>query len=152
MKKFFICLVLAAMAIGVQAQTTWNVRVGGGTFADDDATQVYGPAFAVECNIPFRKASCYIFSPSVLAALGFGAYEGNCKEVLSLWHLGYKVKGDGFLFIPKLGPMFGVNGNFVVGPSIEMAFEIKHLAVALNAHVDVDAGNIGAHLTFGYKF
>lgn len=168
MKKYFICLMLAVMAMGVKAQTTWNVRAGAGTFGVcvseshgsgyeyiyNYISQEIGPALAVECNIPLKKAGRYIFSPSICAAV---IPDNSDVEVMSLWHFGYKVLGDGFLFVPKLGSImgycFGDSETVLLGPSTEMAFEIKHFVIALNAYVDlVNDRQFGAFLTFGYKF
>lgn len=162
-KKFFICLVLAVMAIGANAQTTWNVRVGAGTFGIikdnfDGVSQRFGPALTAECNIPFKLGGSYTFSPSILAALSSGSSDAY-TEIVSCLHLGYKtVLSNNVLFFPKIGPMLGYCDNVwdstcLLGPSAELAFEMKHFVVALNAYIGlIDETQPGGFLSFGYKF
>ena len=162
---------MAFMAISAKAQVTWNVRAGGGVFQTEyeemsyyfdgyynyywEGENVPCAALALQVNIPFKRTSRFTFSPTFMAAC---SYESRIEFPL---FFGYKVPiGNRNLFFPKIGPMVGCDvctGYAMCGPSLELAFEIKHFIVAANVSVDCvmsDAGSadVGGYLTFGYKF
>ena len=58
------------------------------------------------------------------------------------------------MFIPKIGPAAGFcYETFVLGPSVELAFEIKHFVIAGNGFYGLGGENgNGFLLTLGYKF
>ncbi|MGN0257962.1 MAG: hypothetical protein ACI4CA_06300 [Bacteroides sp.] len=164
MKKLFICMVLAMMAIGIDAQTTWNVRVGGGymktsfydwyggDYATDDA---FGALLAVEANIPFKnQANRWTFSPSLLLSYDLG----DIFEFVAPLQIGHKVAMTrGSLFFPKFGVAVGaeIGGEetLIVGPSAELAFEIKHFVFAINSYYGLnEPSRFNAFASFGYKF
>ena len=160
MKKYLVILVLAlCAAVQSNAQTTWNVRAGGGLFVwyDDDAKRPFrdvsfSPMVALETNIPFTRGSKWCISPSII-------YAPDIAEMdLSLpIHIGYKIplRNLGIL-IPKVGPVVGiVSGyeNLLFGPSVELAYEYKHFITTLNAACGtVDAKGPHVYLSIGYKF
>lgn len=160
MKKLFICLVIAFTAVCANAQVTWNVRAGGGiqSIVDDgeyfDVDDIFVPTLTIETNIPLKSGSAWTFSPSV--SIGY-ALDYGIVATMPL-HMGYKIPiGRSTLFCPKAGAIVGYIedawGSFLLGPSIEIPFEIKHFVVALNANVSVvEDALFGAYLTVGYKF
>ena len=164
MKKLFICMVLAMMAIGIDAQTTWNVRVGGGYMetsfetwngGDYCSDGVFGALLAVEANIPFKKiANRWTFSPSLLLSSDLG----EIFEIVAPLQIGHKVAMTrGSLFFPKFGVAVGaeIGGaeTLIVGPSAELAFEIKHFVFAINSYYGLnEPSRISAFASVGYKF
>lgn len=163
MKKLFICMVLAMMAIGIDAQTTWNVRVGGGLMQiseegwnswDRESYDAFGALLAVEANIPFKhQANRWTFSPSILLSSDF-----ECFHIIAPLQVGHKIPmSRGSLFFPKLGVAVGaeIGGEeiLIVGPSAELAFEIKHFVFAINSYYGLNyPTRINAFASFGYKF
>ena len=153
MKKFISILLVALMAIGAEAQVTGNVRLGGGTIGSFFDGRFGIAALALEANIPFGANRRGVFSPSLLLGSQFKDSESN-TFVVPL-HLGYKfVIGEGAMFIPKIGPAAGFcYETFVLGPSVELAFEIKHFVIAGNGFYGLGGENgNGFLLTLGYKF
>lgn len=166
MKKFLVTMVAVFIAMAGYAQTTFNVRVGGGMFQIFDdyyydeyyydvcCDDCYGAALTFEANIPLgSRKNKFVFSPSVFMASDFD--EGGVLNIPL--HFGYKVPiGIGSLFIPKIGPMIGYNvynESLAFGPSAEFAFEIKHFVFAVNGYVDFMAeAKAGVFGTIGYKF
>lgn len=165
MKKLFITIIVAFMAMVGYAQTTFNVRIGGGFFQscyedyyDDYIESNGGAALAFEANIPLgARINRFVFSPSLFVV---SYLEDGVNFDIPL-HFGYKVSlGNGSLFIPKIGPMVGYhtydeNGfgdGFAFGPSAELAFEIKHFVIAANGYYDINHECVGAFCTVGYKF
>lgn len=173
MKKAFITIFMAFVAIAGFAQTTFNVRVGGGfyqvsedlyysgyyghSYYENETESRGGMALVFEVNVPLgRRINNFIFSPS-LSILSDFTNDVNFNVPL---HFGYKFPmGDGSLFIPKIGPMVGFSaGGFgtdavIYGPSAELAFEIKHFVVAVNTYVGIDNDSkIGVFGSVGYKF
>lgn len=164
MKKLFITIVMAFMAVTGYAQTTFNVRVGGGffqTYVDDYydyGTEPHGGAtLTFEANIPLgARTNKFVFSPSVsvISDITDGA---NINVPL---HFGYKVPlGNGSVFIPKIGPMVGYYAAYstintlAVGPSTEFSFETNHFVIAANCYVDlIEEVKFGVFGTIGYKF
>lgn len=112
MKKLFITIVMVFMAMVGYAQTTFNVRIGGGFFqtVDDHYSNSYvesngGAALVLEANLPLgAKTNRFVFSPSL-----FFLYDLHDKININIpLHFGYKVSlGNGSLFVPKIGPMVG---------------------------------------------
>ncbi|MBO5025021.1 MAG: hypothetical protein J6C86_02625 [Bacteroidaceae bacterium] len=169
MKKLLVTIVAVFMAVVGYAQTTFNVRIGGGAFGasyydyyDDDYSEFKaGAAFAFESNIPLgARINKFVFSPSLFIVSDFEVYT-NLNIPL---HFGCKVPlGHGSLFIPKIGPMIGTHTvsdeyyeetdiEFAFGPSAEFSFEIKHFVVAANGYYDVANSRGGVFCTIGYKF
>lgn len=156
------------MAVVGYAQTTFNVRIGGGAFGASysydyfkDSELYGGAAFTFEANIPLgARINKFVFSPSLFIVSDFGEYT-NLNIPL---HFGCKVPlGHGSLFIPKIGPMIGTHTvsdeyyeetdiEFAFGPSAEFSFEIKHFVVAANGYYDVANSCVGVFCTVGYKF
>lgn len=154
MKKFISILLVALMAMGAEAQVTGNVRLGGGTIGSVDGR--FGiAALALEANISFGANRRGVFSPSLLLGSQFKTKDSESNAFVIPLHLGYKfVIGDGAMFIPKIGPAAGICcDNFVLGPSVELAFEVKHFVIAGNGFYGFgdERGN-GFLLTLGYKF
>lgn len=158
MKKLFLCLAITLMAIGANAQITWNVRAGGGVNFNEgyDGPWTGGSfMFAAETNMPLKKASFYTFSPSLMFQTG----EVNPTMTLPL-HFGYKkVMDSGLILFPKVGPVLGLNfgeyGGFIAGPSAELAVEKKCFVAALNgyyAFTEEEGIRGGVFLSVGYKF
>lgn len=180
MKKLFITLFLAVMAIGANAQVTWNVRAGV-ALANVDVTNHrewnYGsqmgvtPALAIGCNIPIGESK-FTFSPTVISIIGGKTdyyYDGNYDVKFTTINLplyiGYKMKLNGNrYFVPKVGPYIGYlhtkeyynlhsNDGVRFGPSAELAFELNHFIVALSGSMAIYETCSGQGcLTVGYKF
>lgn len=163
MKKLFITLILAVMAIGAKAQITWNVRAGGGYFVTQEGWSWYGypkncfgPSVALGVNLPFSRGNQLTLSPTVI-----GAFSSRCQLALPI-NLGYKLNiGDKCIIYPKAGPCFGADfgrGNSLFfGPSAELAFEINHFVIAADFYAGVISGfdndaPLGVFATVGYKF
>lgn len=178
MKKLFITLFLAVMAIGANAQVTWNVRAGV-ALANVDVKRywrLYGsdmgvtPALAIGCNIPIAESK-FTFSPTIISLVaGKAYYDSSDYEVkfttinLPLY-IGYKMKLSGNrYFVPKVGPYIGYlhtkesyydrqNDGVRFGPSAELAFELNHFIVALSGSMAIYETCSGQGcLTVGYKF
>ena len=162
MKKFFLFVVLALSAMAAQAQCTWNVRGGLGLRSDfysdyswgtENESVVPGAAIAIQCNIPIGKSHRHTFSPTFFSTLG------EYSSGLGLLQYGYKI-GSGLkgIFYPKIGAAVGGGSkvDFIVGGSIELAYEYKHFIIASNyipaytTNTDYCFHALG--LTFGYKF
>ena len=162
MKKFFLFVVLALSAMAAQAQCTWNVRGGAGLRSDfysdcawgtENESVVPGAAIAIQCNIPIGKSHRHTFSPTVFSTLG------EYSSGLGLLQYGYKIgSGAKGIFYPKIGAALGGGSkvDFIVGGSIELAYEYKHFIIASNyipaytTNTDYCFHALG--LTFGYKF
>ncbi|MBQ8224806.1 MAG: outer membrane beta-barrel protein [Bacteroides sp.] len=169
MKKFFLCMAVALVAVCASAQTTWNVRAGGGVEFTFDETY-YGDgddswgtlALAVEANIPFHTTSLFTFSPSLILQIP----PMDDVDVYALTiplHFGYKLPiGDKALFFPKIGPIVGIGiggyHNYIIGPSAELAIEGRHYVLSLNAYHSLARSSYGRGvgsailLSLGYKF
>lgn len=166
MKNLLVTIVAAFMAVVGYAQTTFNVRIGGGFFQreyhryyslNEIRTDV-GAALTFESNIPLgAKTNRTVFSPSLFVVSDFR--DGTNLDIPL--HFGYKVSlGYGSLFIPKIGPMVGYHGcdddydgnGFAFGPSTELAFEFNHFVIAANGYYDINHECVGAFCTVGYKF
>lgn len=180
MKKLFITLFLAVMAIGVNAQVTWNVRAGVALANVDvrsswgrpyGSTMGFAPALVLGCNVPISDSK-FTFSPTIISVIsGKADYDWECEEVkfttinLPLY-VGYKMQlsGNRNFFIPKVGPYIGYlhtkdtyfnSGCDYVrfGPSAELAFELNHFIVALSGSMAIYETCSGQGcLTVGYKF
>lgn len=160
MKKLFITIVMVFMTMVGYAQTTFNVRIGGGFFQTvyDDYSKSYaesngGAALVLEANLPLgAKTNRFVFSPSL-----FFLYDLHDKININIpLHFGYKVSlGNGSLFVPKIGPMVGYSiydEEVVYGPSTELSFELKRFVIAANGYYDINNECVGAFCTIGYKF
>lgn len=167
MKKYLVILVLAlCAAVQSNAQTTWNVRAGGGMFSRLveeysgyryywEHSYEFGPMLSLETNIPFATGSKLCISPSLLFAMNDVV---GYPEILLPIHFGYKLPvGNSGLFIPKVGPFVGYTFKSLqeglFGPSVELAYEYNHFIVALNASLGV-IEEVTPHvfLSVGYKF
>lgn len=139
MKKCIITLVVALMAIGAEAQVTWNVRLGGGIMENGMAHVCVAPRLSVQSNIPLSSDLGWVFSPTLGSSVSIGADYYSIHVDFPLL-IGYKAPiGRSKLFIPKIGPVFGFNkaygsSAFIVGPSAELAFEIGHFVVAFSGY------------------
>ena len=163
MKKLFITLFLAVMAIGANAQVTWNVRAGAGYFLTEvynwgsESKNCSGPSVALGVNLPFSRGNQLTLSPTLIGGIG----RGSAQLALPI-NLGYKFSiGNNCLFYPKAGPCvgmdFGDDGCFFFGPSAELAFEINHFVIAADFYAGVISGfnndaPLGVFATVGYKF
>ncbi len=163
MKRILLALVMAVMAVGVNAQTTWNVRGGVGISVNSNSDAFLTPSLLVQTNIPLANAGKYIVSPTLAVA----APDMDIDIILPIY-FGYKtLLGNQTLLVPKIGPCVGystTNGSFMAGPAVEVAIEVKHFAVGINAYYSLTTdyqtyqyysdkfNHYGAFLTLGYKF
>lgn len=152
---------IAIMAMGANAQITWNVRAGAGVGSHDNKEDLAFSLFT-QSNIPFSNNQIWTFSPTIQIAPVVDGEPLLCLPLL----FGYKnILGNHSFIIPKLGPFIGydTNGAFMVGPSVELAFEIKHFVVALNGVFSFTPTEYDDHptreynpynftLSIGYKF
>ena len=159
MKRILLALVMTVMAVGANAQTTWNVRGGAGMSVDSENLACVAPSLSLQTNIPLAKASKYVVAPTLVVA----APNWDIDIILPVY-FGYKTRlGNQALFVPKIGPCIGLsttNGSFNAGPTVELAIEVKHFVVGVNGYYslttdtgyDHEFNHFGAFLTFGYKF
>lgn len=160
MKKFLLSLAMAMTAIGANAQNTYNVRAGGAFL------EGYPYTIIAQANISLKNVGLWVFSPAVQLAT-----EGDDKAAMIHANMGYRKRiGNNCLFVPKLGvaggyfSLAGYNEAFLVGPSIDLALELKHVVIgvtgfySINKTVDIesyydDEYNIPMlSLTLGYTF
>lgn len=163
MKKFLLSLAMAITAIGASAQNTYNVRIGG-TIMDEYTTLTT----MTQANISLKNVGLWVFSPAVQFAT-----DGGSKAIMLHANMGYRTRiGNNCLFVPKVGVAGGYfslsdyDDAFLVGPSIDLAFELKHFVIGLtgfysiNTTTDTYSGHGGdddcnipmVSLTLGYTF
>lgn len=158
MKKFLLSL--AMTAIGASAQNTYNVRAGGAFL------EGYPYTIIAQANISLKNVGLWVFSPAVQLAT-----EGDNTAAMLHANMGYRKRiGNNCLFVPKVGvaggyfSLAGYNEAFLVGPSIDLALELKHVVIgvtgfySINKTVDIesyydDEYNIPMlSFTLGYTF
>lgn len=173
MKKFFLFIVIAFAAIGVNAQkTTYIVKVGGGFAGDEFDGGLINAGF--EVNFPISTTK-WTFSPSMHGTLLLDEHKDANSAVYMPLAFGYKViLGNRWIFRPTLGPMVGyaikssnykdgMDGGLIAGPFLGLNFESTHFSVGLQGLYSLtkleafnplfgDYNYIGAYLTLGYKF
>lgn len=159
MKKILLSLAMAMTAIGASAQNTYNVRVGG-TIMDEYTTLTT----MAQANISLKNVSLWTFSPAVQFAT-----DGDGITAMLHANMGYRTRiGNNCLFVPKVGVAGGYfwhdsyNETFLVGPSIDLALELKHFVIGLTGFYSInkametfyyETDNIPmVSLTLGYTF
>lgn len=161
MKKFLLSLAMAITAIGASAQNTYNVRVGGAVLNEYAAFTTMAQA-----NISLKNVSLWTFSPAVQFAT-----DGDAIAAMLHANIGYRTRiGNNCLFVPKVGvaggyfSLAGYNEAFLVGPSIDLALELKHVVIGVTGFYSInktvyiesyydDEYNIPMlSLTLGYTF
>ena len=159
MKKFLLSLAMAITAIGASAQNTFNVRAGGAVLSD---AAVF-TTMAQE-NISLNNYGSWTFSPAVQFAT-----DGDAIAAMLHANIGYRTRiGNNCLFVPKVGVAGGYflqeeyNNTFLVGPSIDLALELKHFVIGLTGFYSINKAmetfydetyNIPmVSLTLGYTF
>lgn len=159
MKKILLSLAMAMTAIGASAQITYNVRVGG-TIMDEYTTLTT----MAQANISLKNVSLWTFSPAVQFAT-----DGDGITAMLHANMGYRTRiGNNCLFVPKVGVAGGYfwhdsyNETFLVGPSIDLALELKHFVIGLTGFYSInkametfydETDNIPmVSLTLGYTF
>lgn len=161
MKKFLLSLAMAITAIGASAQNTYNVRAGGAVLNEYAAFTIMAQA-----NISLNNYGTWTFSPAVQLAT-------NVDETAAMLHanMGYRTRiGNNCLFAPKVGvaggyfSLYDYDEAFLVGPSIDLALELKHFVIGLTGFYSInkamelydyyeDECNIPmVSLTLGYTF
>lgn len=160
MKKFLLSLVMAITAIGASAQNTYNVRAGGAVLNEYAAFTIMAQA-----NISLNNYGTWTFSPAVQLAT-------NGDDTAAMLHanMGYRTRiGNNCLFAPKVGvaggyfSLYDYDEAFLVGPSIDLALELKHFVIGLTGFYSINKamepydyyedGNIPmVSLTLGYTF
>lgn len=150
---------MAMTAIGASAQNTYNVRVGG-TIMDEYTTLTT----MAQANISLKNVSLWTFSPAVQFAT-----DGDGIAAMLHANMGYRTRiGNNCLFVPKVGVAGGYfwhdsyNETFLVGPSIDLALELKHFVIGLTGFYSInkametfydETDNIPmVSLTLGYTF
>lgn len=159
MKKFLLSLAMAMTAIGASAQNTFNVRAGGAVLSD---AAVF-TTMAQE-NISLNNYGSWTFSPAVQLAT-----DGDDIAAMLHANMGYRTRiGNNCLFAPKVGVAGGyfgdTEGTILVGPSIDLALELKHFVIGLTGFYSINTTehhvyNFGCDdnilmvsLTLGYTF
>ncbi len=161
MKKFLLSLAMAMTAIGANAQNTYNVRAGGAVLSD---AAVF-TTMAQE-NISLNNYGSWTFSPAVQLAT-----DGDDTAAMLHANMGYRTRiGNNCLFAPKVGvaggyfSLYDYDEAFLVGPSIDLALELKHFVIGLTGFYSINTTehhvyNFGYHdnipmvsLTLGYTF
>lgn len=161
MKKFLLSLAMAITAIGASAQNTYNVRAGGAVLNEYAAFTIMAQA-----NISLNNYGTWTFSPAVQLAT-------NVDDTAAMLHanMGYRTRiGNNCLFAPKVGvaggyfSLYDYDEAFLVGPSIDLALELKHFVIGLTGFYSInkamelydyyeDECNIPmVSLTLGYTF
>lgn len=158
MKKFLLSLAMAITAIGASAQNTFNVRAGGAFL------EGYPYTIIAQANISLKNVGLWVFSPAVQLAT-----EGDNIAAMLHANMGYRIRiGNNCLFAPKVGVAGGyfgdTEGTILVGPSIDLALELKHFVIGLTGFYSInkamelydyyeDECNIPmVSLTLGYTF
>lgn len=158
MKKFLLSLAMAITAIGASAQNTYNVRIGG-TIMDEYTTLTT----MTQANISLKNVGLWVFSPAVQFAT-----DGGSKAIMLHANMGYRTRiGNNCLFAPKVGvaggyfSLYDYDEAFLVGPSIDLALELKHFVIGLTGFYSINQtlgeGNGDCNiplvsLTLGYTF
>lgn len=159
MKKFLLSLAMAITAIGASAQNTYNVRAGGAVLNEYAAFTTM-----TQANISLKNVSLWTFSPAVQFAT-----DGDAIAAMLHANMGYRTRiGNNCLFVPKVGVAGGYfwhdsyNETFLVGPSIDLALELKHFVIGLTGFYSInkametfydETDNIPmVSLTLGYTF
>lgn len=161
MKKFLLSLAMAITAIGASAQNTYNVRAGGAVLNEYAAFTIMAQA-----NISLNNYGTWTFSPAVQLAT-------NVDDTAAMLHanMGSRTRiGNNCLFVPKVGvaggyfSLYDYDETFLVGPSIDLALELKHFVIGLTGFYSInkamelydyyeDECNIPmVSLTLGYTF
>lgn len=161
MKKFLLSLAMAITAIGASAQNTFNVRAGGAVLSDAAVFTIMAQA-----NISLNNYGTWTFSPAVQLAT-------NVDETAAMLHanMGSRTRiGNNCLFVSKVGvaggyfSLYDYDETFLVGPSIDLALELKHFVIGLTGFYSInkamelydyyeDECNIPmVSLTLGYTF
>lgn len=184
MRKYIILLIFCAIAPVVNGQVTYNARVGSGFISYAERWYYSGDyegitycdfavGLAVESNIPLKKYSRFVFSPSIMFL--YSTYSGNINLVFPC-HFGYKCRMGRALFIPKIGLAIGYErgygysdeylgefnddpyGCLILGPSIQLPIETRHFIFSVNYYHGLTRSGFGAisqygfTYSFGYKF
>lgn len=161
MKKFLLSLAMAITAIGASAQNTFNVRAGGAVLSDAAAFTTMAQE-----NISLNNYGSWTFSPAVQFAT-----DGDAIAAMLHANIGYRTRiGNNCLFVPKVGvaggyfSLYDYDETFLVGPSIDLALELKHFVIGLTGFYSInkamelydyyeDECNIPmVSLTLGYTF
>lgn len=158
MKKFLLSLAMAITAIGASAQNTYNVRAGGGVLGvlNDHAAAAF--TTMAQANISLNDYGSWTFSPAVQIAT-----DGDDTAAMLHINMGYRTRiGNNCLFVPKVGVAGGSIGNkndgvFIIGPSIDLALELKHFVIGLTGFYSIYQGKYSDNitmvsLTLGYTF
>lgn len=161
MKKILLSLAMAITAIGASAQNTYNVRAGGAVLNEYAAFTIMAQA-----NISLNNYGTWKFSPAVQLAT-------NVDDTAAMLHanMGSRTRiGNNCLFVPKVGvaggyfSLYDYDETFLVGPSIDLALELKHFVIGLTGFYSInkamelydyyeDECNIPmVSLTLGYTF
>lgn len=159
MKKILLSLAMAITAIGASAQNTYNVRVGGAILNEYAAFTTMAQA-----NISLNNYGSWTFSPAVQLAT-------NADDIAAMLHanMGYRTRiGYNCFFVPQVGvaggyfSLAGYNEAFLIGPSIDLALELKHFVIGLTGFYSInkavetfydETDNIPmVSLTLGYTF
>ena len=155
MKKFLLSLAMAITAIGASAQNTYNVRAGGGVLGvlNDAAAAAF--TTMAQANISLNDYGT--FSPAVQIAT-----DGDDTAAMLHINMGYRTRiGNNCLFVPKVGVAGGSlgdsnDGMFLVGPSIDLALELKHFVIGLTGFHSINQDGYYdttiLSLTLGYTF
>lgn len=158
MKKIILSLAMAMTAIGASAQNNFNVRAGGAVLSDAAAFTTIAQA-----NISLNDYGSWIFSPAVQLAT-----DGDDTAAMLHANMGYRTRiGNNCLFAPKVGVAGGYfslcdsDEAFLVGPSIDLALELKHFVIGLTGFYSInqtleegygDCNIPLVSLTLGYTF
>lgn len=111
-----------------------------------------------QANISLNNYGTWTFSPAVQLAT-------NVDETAAMLHanMGSRTRiGNNCLFVPKVGVAGGSIGNkndgvFIIGPSIDLALELKHFVIGLTGFSSIYQGKYSDNitmvsLTLGYTF
>ena len=166
-----IFLLACSAAWTAEAQTTFNIRAGGGAGPQLEyyyyALRGYcyhykGMAGSVsillQTNIGLNRRGTLTFSPTFMYSPVFDVDGDKINNLAFPLFFGYKIPfANAAIFYPKLGPCVGVTVGThsipIAGPAIELAIEKRHFVAAFDYYYSsFKGGNYQLAFTVGYKF
>ena len=165
MKKYLLIFLLACSAAWTaQAQTTFNIRAGGGygtkLYYDNGYYGDMGGSVSIllQTNIGLNRRGTLTFSPTFMYSPVFDVDGDKINNLAFPLFFGYKIPfANAAIFYPKLGPCVGVTVGThsipIAGPAIELAIEKRHFVAAFDYYYSsFKGGNYQLAFTVGYKF
>lgn len=159
MKKALFTVLLLCSALSASAQAKYSIRAGimGVSNLNRYGEVDWDFMFNINSNIRMARGSKWIFSPGAT----FNAnYESGDFGVCVPLQVGYtgRVTSKMF-FIPKVGLSAGYMYDFVIGPTFELGFEMRHFTFGFDGFFSVTEvewrecyNPMAIHFNLGYVF